>query len=53
MVSRAINYKFDSSYFKEQEFPRQKDSENYDAPYLPLVKFTVNCAWNHAFTSTN
>ena len=29
------------------------DSENYDAPQLPLVKFIVNCTRNHAITSSN
>ena len=32
--------------------PRPKDSENYDTPQLPLVKFIINCIWNHAITST-
>ena len=32
MVSRAINDKFDAWQHKKLNFPRPKDSENYDAP---------------------
>ena len=53
MVTRAINDKFDSWYLKGLLFPRPKESENYDAPQLPLGKFIVNCTRNHATTSTN
>ena len=53
MVSHAINDKFDSSLRKELNFPRPKDSENYDVPYLSLVEYIVNCTRNHAITSTN
>ena len=37
----------------ELNFPRPKDWETYDAPWLPLVKFIVNCTRNHAITDTN
>ena len=53
MVSRAINDIFDSWYFRELNFPRPKDQENYGAPQVPLVKFIGNCTRNHAITSTN
>ena len=53
MVSRAINNKLNSWQLMELHFLRAKDSEDYDAPQLPLVKFIVNCTRNHAITSTN
>ena len=31
MVSRAVNDKFDSWKLKDLNFPRSKDTENYDA----------------------
>ena len=41
MVSRAVNDKFDSWQLKELNFPRSKDSENYEAPWLPLVNLSL------------
>ena len=51
MVSRAFNDKFDWWQLKELNFSRPKDSENYETPWLPLVKFIVNCTRNHAINN--
>ena len=42
MVSRAINDRFDSWYLKDLNFPRPKDSGNYDAPELLLLNYHLS-----------